>query len=73
MKSQISPKPKEQVKYPCLMKSLISGNILLFIANRTGYVVYIDPRSSANFWQYSNDWDMNNFEPYSGDVILSND
>jgi hypothetical protein len=58
--------------YPCLKVSKNTGNIVLFIASKTGVVVSV----VNDFWElgeYSDGLAENDFTPFTGSITLSND
>ena len=59
-------------EYPCLKVSKNTGNIVLFIASKTGVVVSV----VNDFWElgeYSDGFAENDFTPFTGSITLSND
>lgn len=70
---------KEEVKYdfPCLMKfrygeDSCSSFIVLFNKKRTGTVVYREQNCNWNLGDYKENWELNCFEPFNGEIKLSN-
>lgn len=74
MKSEIKEIQKEEKKeYPKLMKAILMDNIVvLFTDKRTGFVVH-DPKNLHEVGDYSLSWNHNEFQPFDGQIILSND
>jgi hypothetical protein len=65
------------IKFPVIMKSLMTGNVYLFLDTRTG-VRLTNPGKSpgrdGDLERYLNDCsDVNNWEKYSGIIEISND
>lgn len=63
---------KETPEYPCLKVSKNTGNIVLFIASKTGIVVSV----VSDLWElgdYSDAFAENDFTPFTGSITLSND
>ena len=59
-------------KYPCLMEGS-AGTIVLMTAERKGMVVDGCGLSKFNtVGTHTNGWDMSNFFPYEGKIILEN-
>jgi len=71
MKAVINEK-ETPVKYPCLKVSKNTGNIVLFIGEKTGIVV----SAHNDMWEigeYSVGFAENDFTPFTGSITLSND
>ena len=68
MKSKIVE--TKQGLYPCLMKSINYGFVVLFISDKKGVIVYTDNEFYVG--RYGDAWDMTCFETYVGTVELSN-
>lgn len=60
----------EKIDYPCLRKA-ICGSIYLFFKNRDAVIVY--PRGSHTLGQCSLTIEIQNTDPFDGQVILQND
>lgn len=74
MKSTIVTKNNTYIKFPCLMR-YNKGNkdfVVLFTENKIGTVVYKEPTCEWELGLYSNRWVMEYFEPFVGEIILSN-
>ena len=60
----------EDIKYPCLMKSVVSGSIMLFTKHGEGIVI----KSSHNEeGEFDKDWCMDSFKLFKGSVTIEND
>jgi hypothetical protein len=66
-------KKDEEIKYPCLMKSNYSGNIVLFIESEKGICLNKWDFKISFFDKEFFMWDMRNFKPFNGTISLSND
>jgi len=65
---------KEKIDFPMLMFSKVSGNIVLFFELGKGTIVYIgNDNKDWKFGQYVTGWSMSNFEPFFGEITLTND
>jgi len=65
MKVEIQNESKEkEIEYPCLMISHSTNRIVLFCENKCG----VDLENG----NYSDFWEMYNFKPFKGKVILEN-
>lgn len=73
MKSVLNPESKpKKLEYPCLKVSQRTGRVILFTALNTGATLY-HPRGSHLIGTHCSSWGEGLFDPYSGEVILSND
>lgn len=54
-------------QYPLLMKSKVNGIIVLFKNHKKGFII-----SGNDIGGYMFNWDMNEFEPFDGEVVLRN-
>ena len=71
MKVIVEEKERGGIKFPCLMKSKVSGIIVLFSGDQEGVVLYVDSvRYPIGHHAY--DWDMDSFEPFRDRLILEN-
>jgi len=62
---KVTVKEKEEViEYPCLMRGVSSGIIVLMIGDRQG----VDLSKS----HYSDTWKMEKFEKFEGEITLKN-
>ena len=75
MKSTINLKNKKfAFNFPCLIKSLDTGNIVLLINNKNGIVVFIGEGNAIwGVGDFVKDLKLENFTPFNGTVTLSND
>ena len=64
------PKEKEQV-YPFI--GMHRNNIIVLFSSMYTGIVLKPNRESVKLGTFSNNWDMADFIPYKGKVILSND
>ena len=62
---------KEEWTFPVLMKSTLTGVIVLFRTIDRGTVLVKDESHSVG--ESYADWDISVFKPYTGKVILSNE
>jgi hypothetical protein len=65
---------QEEIKFPCLMISNQTGNIVLFSCDKKGVVLLRG--ENPTLWKigdYGNDFAMENFKPFKGSITLSND
>lgn len=65
-------KQDAEIKYPILMKSKTIDCVVLFTERGSGTVVH-GTYPYVSIGQTSKSWNMENFEPVIGEVILSND
>ena len=70
MKSE--KKEKAKPSYPCLMKSEY-GTVVLFSDEGVGTVVGDSENSPFELGTYYNDFNMDIFEYYNGEITLKND
>lgn len=68
MKSTKTDKPSD-VEYPCLMMGN-NGRVVLFTDRKIGTSIAID--DYGDLGEYSTNWDMQYFAPYTGKVTLEN-
>ena len=61
----------DDIKYPCLMRNMYNGRIVLFSKDRVGVVLY-SGSSPLPVGYYSDSWEMHIFEPFKGRLILEN-
>lgn len=61
-----------EITYPCLMKSSLTGAIMLFSEEDCGVVLHPGDNEFA-IGTYLDDRDMDRFTPFHGSVTLSND
>jgi hypothetical protein len=75
MKVTVTEKENEQeIKFPCLMKSSESGNIVLFYCYEKGTVVSVGDRSTVwKVGEHSSVFSMGSFKPFKGTITLQND
>ena len=73
MKSEVIEKEVEDIKYPCLMVSEVTGCIVLFEEDSCGVTVNPDKHLVFPIGHYSNGWIMRCFSKFKGKVILQND
>lgn len=67
---------KQEIQYPCLMKWKDGDMIVLFRKEHSGVVVHRDGpiySSSRVIGEYDEDFDMNQFEPFFGSLMMEND
>lgn len=70
IKVEVRKKIKEN-KYPCLKHHPKTGEIVLFVCEDTG--VSLNNSSNACEGLYSSEWLEQYFEPFHGEITLSND
>lgn len=70
IKVEVRKKIKEN-KYPCLKHYPKTGEIVLFRGEETGILLNDSSNACAGF--YSSAWLEENFEPFQGEITLSND
>ena len=58
------------IKYPCLMV-YPDGLLVLFCKESCGTVISRD--DTYHIGEYDENWDMDKFEPFDGEVTLKND
>ena len=70
MKAKIEEKEIKDAKteFPCLMKSTLTGRVMLMTSYGVGMSV-----STGYVCKLHDGWTMDNFVPYNGSVTLSND
>ena len=75
MKVTVTEKENEkEIKFPCLMKSSASGNIVLFYFHEKGTVVSVGDRSTVwKVGEHSSGFSMESFKPFNGTITLQND
>jgi len=72
MKSnKIEREVKKKEEYPKLMKSTVTGLVLLMTKEGEGLVVFTE-KTSRKIGEYDDGWDMRNFEDFNGTIELSN-
>lgn len=72
MKVEVVDKITKTLSYPYLAINNDNNRIVLFTDVRKGIVLYAgDGDRQMGF--YSNDWNMDSYEIYTGSVTLSND
>ena len=69
IKSTLNNDLSEVIAYPCLMVSTTYGRVVLFTRPMVGTVVNVG-HSSDTIGEVGNNWTMDNFKPYRGEVIL---
>ncbi|MGD9678150.1 MAG: hypothetical protein AB7V16_07275 [Vulcanibacillus sp.] len=62
----------ENPKFPCLMICKGDGHIILFTSDNIGTTILPPKNSSSYIGEYITSWSMEFFEPFEGEVILSN-
>ena len=67
LKRVIPPPP---LSYPMLQESK-NGLIVLFLKKNVGIVI-TDPTGYSKVGEFCDNWMMGNFEPYHGEVTISN-
>ena len=77
MKSEIKLPNYETIDtFPCLGMCKYSGYIVLFTADKVGFIVNIEKATSdqshSSIGDHSNNWAMNQFVKFLGKVELSN-
>ena len=68
MKSKIKQKVKSDPVFPCLMRRVPTGTIVLMIEKGHGIIL-----SGMDIGYMSYSWVMSDFKPFKGSVLLSND
>lgn len=71
MKVEVREVKKEGINYPCLMIGS-DGSIVLMKAPCEG-VVLIEGGSGYEIGYEANNWSMDCFKPFNGEITLSND
>lgn len=65
---------KNEIEYPCLMRSEDTGNIVLFVRARVGTVVSIGRKNETwKIGEHSKCFSSVNFLPFNGTITLQND
>lgn len=62
---------QEEEKYPCLMKGP-DGRIVLFHEDRSGVMLLGRESESTKIGIPYDDWSMENFKPFKGELTLKN-
>lgn len=71
MKVEINEtKSQGEVKYPCIMKGVITGAIVLFIDECEGMA--LNDTQNYRIGHFSKNWSMIHFAPFNGSITLSN-
>ena len=63
--------PTTKKEYPCL-KISDDGTIVLFISKNKGTVLSVD-FADYEVGHYSSGWNWEGFEPYAGEITITND
>lgn len=62
-----------EVKYPMLIESTISKIVVLMTKPKCGVVVYVPEEDDpTTLGDYSDDWNISYFKPYTGEITLKN-
>jgi hypothetical protein len=70
--SIMSPGNAPTLSYPCLCITKNLDCIVLFTGYGVGTVVHRNGSSSNHLGMFSDDWNMDFFQPYNGKLTLSN-
>lgn len=71
MKSVVKVKEEKDTPYPKLMRGKVSGIVVLFFKECEGTVVG-DTGPHSTIGEFCDEWPMGIFEPFKGEVVLSN-
>lgn len=76
IKSSVVPAAPQEAppKFPCLMQSTYTGRVVLFSGPKVGVMV-AQGHSEIYVWNvgdHDKDWEMSNFEEFTGSVTLEN-
>ena len=71
---------EQQLEYPCLMESTLTGAVVLFVGEHEGMQVTKEEtpeNTGCGLGHYSEDWnasyDSERWKPFNGKIILEND
>jgi hypothetical protein len=71
----VSPtvQPPEIPTYPILKEHIHSDLVVLFVGPKTGVVMIASEKSNNVGYFLADGWQEDLFEPYSGEITISND
>ena len=63
---------RDSIEYPCLLKAYYDPATIVVLFNEYGVGTIINTTVASEFklGDYRNDWDMDNFSPIVGKVVL---
>jgi len=72
IKSTTGSEQKTGLRFPCLMKSIHNGLILLATGEHRRSLIGVSVHGGI-VGTFSKEWDASAFEPYNGKITLEND
>ena len=64
-------KAEEKIKFPCLMQLIDASFVVLFKSEDEGVIIVPDDNHYVG--DHSVMWDIEKFQPFEGEITLSND
>ena len=75
--SKLEGKQEKEIIFPCLMRHVRNGSVVLFSSDKVGVVVQKGDKGSCDVGHHCDYWvsaaNENTWEPFKGTVTLSNE